>query len=605
MSELPPDHVPAPFVTFYSFKGGVGRSMTLINVAGILAGRGFRILVVDLDLEAPGLSFLGPGESDSEGTSTQLGFIDLLSDAIQRGSDSDLLASAPAQVVERYSRRYAVPQEILQRTDGTLRIMPAGRLDTAYQLSLDKLDLPGLYRDGLGQPLIEAFKRVIQNSNQFDYVLVDSRTGFSDESGICTRDLADHLVVVTGLNNQNVIGTAKFLNVLRQATDGKRSIQFVLSPVPQGEEELVDKREAKAQEVFAAAWGKPVDLSLQIPYHPRLALTEEPHIFRRSRGHLYNAYVAVENALLQALGLTSETLVREASKAVRRGGYALALNQLRVAVKLDGGRYALEGLNLISLSQAGRDAKMDQNYAWFMDAKAQPLLTFLAQELPAGSSYLYDWANRLHDARCDAAEMFYRQILADAPTDSITLGNYTEFLNYVRQDQAHAKILYMRALAADPNNLGHLGNYANLLTDINPTNDQAEVLFTRVLATLPGNANDLANYARLLFINARDMEARDLLERALAINPQRDAVRCELLFYAYAHDWRRWPESLALLKSHLVAGERSYGWRLAANVERARVQGHPEPELVAVLADVIADKVPLTSLDAFPSWTAL
>lgn len=39
--------LPAAFITFYSFKGGVGRSMALINVAGILAGRGFRVLAID------------------------------------------------------------------------------------------------------------------------------------------------------------------------------------------------------------------------------------------------------------------------------------------------------------------------------------------------------------------------------------------------------------------------------------------------------------------------------------------------------------------------------------------------------------------------------
>ena len=43
------------FFTFYSFKGGVGRSMALANVADILARRGLRVLVIDFDLEAPGL----------------------------------------------------------------------------------------------------------------------------------------------------------------------------------------------------------------------------------------------------------------------------------------------------------------------------------------------------------------------------------------------------------------------------------------------------------------------------------------------------------------------------------------------------------------------
>jgi MinD-like ATPase involved in chromosome partitioning or flagellar assembly len=42
-------------VTFYSYKGGVGRSMALANVADILCRQGARVLMVDFDLEAPGL----------------------------------------------------------------------------------------------------------------------------------------------------------------------------------------------------------------------------------------------------------------------------------------------------------------------------------------------------------------------------------------------------------------------------------------------------------------------------------------------------------------------------------------------------------------------
>ena len=41
--------------TFYSFKGGVGRTMALANVAELLYQRGLKVLMVDFDLEAPGL----------------------------------------------------------------------------------------------------------------------------------------------------------------------------------------------------------------------------------------------------------------------------------------------------------------------------------------------------------------------------------------------------------------------------------------------------------------------------------------------------------------------------------------------------------------------
>ena len=45
--------------TFYSYKGGVGRTMALINVAILLAEAGKRVLIVDFDLEAPGIPSFG------------------------------------------------------------------------------------------------------------------------------------------------------------------------------------------------------------------------------------------------------------------------------------------------------------------------------------------------------------------------------------------------------------------------------------------------------------------------------------------------------------------------------------------------------------------
>jgi hypothetical protein len=42
-------------ITFYSWKGGVGRTMALANTGVQLARKGNRVLMVDWDLEAPGL----------------------------------------------------------------------------------------------------------------------------------------------------------------------------------------------------------------------------------------------------------------------------------------------------------------------------------------------------------------------------------------------------------------------------------------------------------------------------------------------------------------------------------------------------------------------
>src|SRR5688500_17165986 len=67
-------------VTIYSYKGGAGRSMLLANVARILASNGHRVLVVDWDLEAPGMHrFLRPFLDDRDLADTD-GVIDFVVD---------------------------------------------------------------------------------------------------------------------------------------------------------------------------------------------------------------------------------------------------------------------------------------------------------------------------------------------------------------------------------------------------------------------------------------------------------------------------------------------------------------------------------------------
>ena len=64
-------------ITFYSYKGGVGRSMALINVACLLAKKGKKVLMIDWDLEAPGLESYFNGEVKK----TDLGLVDLILDS--------------------------------------------------------------------------------------------------------------------------------------------------------------------------------------------------------------------------------------------------------------------------------------------------------------------------------------------------------------------------------------------------------------------------------------------------------------------------------------------------------------------------------------------
>ena len=455
MSEEKPK---AAFVTFYSFKGGVGRSMALINTAGILAGRGFRVLVIDLDLEAPGLSYLDPNVPDvspeeriPKQCSLQLGFVDLLSDAKERGEAADLFALSVSNLASRYTQPYHLPDELREFKDGSLHIMPAGRFDSHYAQRFDALNLRELYQEGLGEPLIRAFKKKFAEADLYDYVLMDSRTGFSDEAGICTRDLADYLMILSGLNHQNIQGTCEFLKALRVATDGKKRFQIILSPVPNGEDDLVDQREAMAKASFEEAWGAEVDLFLQIPYHPQLALTEEPHIFRRRRGYLFEAYRAIERRMLAALGHEAWTLRERIEKTLPQKNYPVVLRDLRHMVRLDGGKALMSNLifgwAMNNWQFLPSKAESDPNHKQitlsdiFSDAEGQHVIEFMLDHLLLDER---EWIagillQRLQDSFPDLADRLYRRTIDAVPNDANILGDYAVFLEQQRGDPVGAR----------------------------------------------------------------------------------------------------------------------------------------------------------------------
>jgi AAA domain len=71
-------------VTFYSYKGGTGRTMLLSNVAWILASAGKRVLAIDWDLEAPGLhQYFHPFLIDPRLEATS-GLIDMILDYVDQ-----------------------------------------------------------------------------------------------------------------------------------------------------------------------------------------------------------------------------------------------------------------------------------------------------------------------------------------------------------------------------------------------------------------------------------------------------------------------------------------------------------------------------------------
>jgi len=148
------------FVTFYSFKGGVGRTLALANTALLLAKHGRKVLVIDADLEAPGLNHIPPFRQVSP---DEAGFLDLL---------EGFLSKVPTEGDSRWLERGGEDRPVdvrsfvhpVRRPAGTggeptgrLAHMPAGSRTHDYAARVEALRIGQLYEQGPGRDLFRGF----------------------------------------------------------------------------------------------------------------------------------------------------------------------------------------------------------------------------------------------------------------------------------------------------------------------------------------------------------------------------------------------------------------------------------------------------------------
>jgi len=425
--------MPFPYIfTFYSYKGGVGRSMAVMNVAYALAGRGRHVLLLDMDLEAPGLTgFLRRNQEFAPDADHRLDVLDLLGEAIRAASGGGTVKEKVANLppVSNYIRPVAEERLASLRP----RMGQLGRLDILgtdqspkYFDRLAELDLRKLGHEGLvalsnllhfyfkaqvfpHRPLgIENFEPPIQTP--YDYVLVDSRTGMTEIGGLGVGPLADRLVVITSLNDQNVQGTLTFLQeagiktVPRPEGDekwddadtvralgtenanlGPKPTIVVASPVPAGE--IIYKRQ-RLGELEKQLGIRPVSLS----YHPQMALMESVFV----RDYL-EEYLAIEYGMLatRVMALVGDDVVQMMSEAQRlvydsRGAIVRAMRVASAVPQL--------GVALLKLC-AERRPEGD------VDPEVRQLYAFLSQIADDRRAALHNWGNALaHKAMTTTGE---------------------------------------------------------------------------------------------------------------------------------------------------------------------------------------------------------
>lgn len=217
------DSIPSPgkIITFYSYKGGTGRSMALANVACLLAQREVMVgdvLMVDWDLEAPGLHQFFHGRFNDIQNKPgnlpfgHLGLIDLFYEVKARLEKTEVDDEIPDDFFDKLD----LPKYTAKLNVPSLFMLPAGKFDdNLYSSRVNEFDWAEFFNNY--PTFITRFAQYLRK--KYEYILIDSRTGYTDISGICTSIMPEKLVVVFTPNRQSLIGV---IELIRRATDYRK-----------------------------------------------------------------------------------------------------------------------------------------------------------------------------------------------------------------------------------------------------------------------------------------------------------------------------------------------------------------------------------------------
>ncbi|MCX6578792.1 MAG: AAA family ATPase [Candidatus Aminicenantes bacterium] len=224
-------------ITFYSYKGGVGRTLSLANIAVYLSRFGLNVCIVDFDLEAPGIHYklqsIFPGP-------VERGLVDYIYEFTSGGS-------IPGSLND-----YVLTAENIPEGEGNIQLIPAGNvLSSEYWKKLASIDWHSLFYEigGEGVPFFLEFKEKIRSELQPDILLIDSRTGITEMSGICTALLPDKVVFLITNNRENIEGSRQIMRGIQKAKrfKGQKPIEvfFALTRIPNPQNAEENENEQK------------------------------------------------------------------------------------------------------------------------------------------------------------------------------------------------------------------------------------------------------------------------------------------------------------------------------------------------------------------------
>lgn len=315
-------------ITFYSFKGGVGRTMALANIAWRLAERqGFNVLAIDWDLEAPSLgSYFEIPRKTVQGRPGVLDFLEERQKELKRSKWRLDLGALPIDLRTGPS-------------NGSVRILTAGKETADYAERLRGID----WRSFMVQAAVGDMQR--QFKDQADVVLIDSRTGITDVGAICTQKLPDGVVLFTSANAQSWTGILNVADSIRGAhVKAKPTIWFCVSRIPLvGEQGLTEKWFGDWEPIFEKAVTEDLWRNAQ---HPQGVRTYRiPH----------SGYWTIGERLLNEGDLTEDPLARSYDKLTE--ALAMWVRRDRLMHWFSGGEPCDELKNEIRHAEARGDTR--------------------------------------------------------------------------------------------------------------------------------------------------------------------------------------------------------------------------------------------------------
>ena len=355
---------PGTVYTFYSYKGGVGRSMALVNVAALLAKWGKRVLIVDWDLEAPGIEkYLAAWIRRYP--EPPRGIIDLMEGLPTRHDAQNAEQRESSNAVDWRSCLISVNAPKIEE----IHLLPAGKnpnhrdAEDDYARRLRAIDWETLFEKRRLGNYLEQLRDEWKDA--YDFVLIDSRTGITDIGGICTIHLPDTLVSLFTANEQSLDGV-KDVMVRARRGHGRLPVdrrRLLVIPVSSRDESSSEYELAKQwRKKFAGALTDffddwiPQDQDpeivldyLKIPYFPYWSFGERVPVLEQpdpdNPKTLAFAYQSLARLILSGLDWSEArvgTQATEASKQLEAKAEQARLEARRLEEKATRERHAVE-----------------------------------------------------------------------------------------------------------------------------------------------------------------------------------------------------------------------------------------------------------------------